>query len=161
MAGGGQRGKAAMSQKGAYLLFADALLLAHTLFVAFIVIGLLFIAAGALCGWRWVRNPWFRLTHLVCIGIVVVQSWLGIVCPLTTWEMALRDKAGVPGYDGSFIAYWLSRILYYAFPDWVFVAAYTAFGLLVAASWFWIRPRPLRSRKPGDDGEETRGSTHP
>ena len=141
-----------MSSTTPYLLLADALLLAHTLFVAFVVVGLLLIAAGGLLGWRWVRNPWFRLTHLVCIGIVVVQSWLGIICPLTTWEMALRDKADAPGYDGSFIAYWLSRILYYAFPEWVFVAAYTAFGLLVAASWFWIRPRPFKDPGTKDDG---------
>ena len=78
-----------------------------------------------------------------------MQSWFGIVCPLTAWEMALRRKAGVPGYDGSFVAYWLSRLLYYSFPDWVFVAVYTAFGLLVVATWLWVRPRSFTDRGPG------------
>ncbi len=147
-----------MSLTGLYLLLADGLLIAHTLFVAFVVIGLLLIAAGGLLGWRWVRNPWFRLVHLVCIGVVVVQSWFGVVCPLTTWEMALRHRAGVPGYDGSFIAYWLSRLLYYSFRDWVFVVAYTAFGLLVAACWLWVRPRPFTGQGTGDGGPREKGA---
>lgn len=147
-----------MISNSSYLLIADALLVAHTLFVAFVMIGLLLVAIGGLLRWRWVRNPWFRLAHLVCIGIVVVQSWFGVVCPLTTWEMALRTKAGVPGYDGSFIAYWLSRFLYYTFPDWVFVTAYTAFGVLVAASWFWVRPRRFSGGGTGGAGNNVPGS---
>ncbi|MBT8088371.1 MAG: DUF2784 domain-containing protein, partial [Gammaproteobacteria bacterium] len=83
-----------MNSNSVLLLIADGLLLLHTLFVLFVVIGLLLIVAGRFLSWDWVRNPWFRLVHLVCIGIVVVQSWFGIVCPLTTWEMALREKAG-------------------------------------------------------------------
>ena len=72
------------------LLAADALLVLHSLFVAFVVCGLLLVIVGGLRGWAWVHNRWFRLAHLVAIGCVVVQSWLGLVCPLTTWEMALR-----------------------------------------------------------------------
>ncbi len=128
-----------------YLLAADLLLFIHALFVAFVVIGLLLIFAGRLRAWSWVRNPWFRLAHLACIAIVVLQSWLGIVCPLTTWEMGLRTRAGDATYAGSFIAYWLGRLLYYEAPEWVFAAAYTAFGSLVAAAWLWVRPRPFRA----------------
>lgn len=124
-----------------YLFVADALLVIHVLFVGFVVFGLLLIVAGGIRGWSWVRNPWFRLTHLVCIGVVVVQSWFGVICPLTTWEMAMRGRAGDATYAGSFIAYWLGELLYYQAPAWVFALAYTAFGLLVVASWLWIRPR--------------------
>jgi polyferredoxin len=139
-----------MSADTAYLLFADILLLTHTLFVLFVICGLFLIVAGRLLSWRWIRNPWFRLTHLVCIGIVVVQSWFGVVCPLTTWEMALRQKAGGLAYDGSFIAYWLSKVLYYQLPGWVFVLAYTLFGLLVLVSWYWVRPDPFGRRGRGN-----------
>ena len=64
-----------------------------------------------------------------------------VICPLTTWEMALRAKAGNTTYSGSFIAHWLQTLLYYDAPAWVFVVCYTRFGLLVVGSWFWVRAR--------------------
>ncbi|MCG8637719.1 MAG: DUF2784 domain-containing protein [Desulfobacterales bacterium] len=124
-----------------YLFTADLILFIHALFIVFLVFGLLLIIAGKLLSWSWVRNPWFRLAHLTGIVIVVIQSWLGIICPLTTWEMALRSKAGSIVYAGSFISYWLKRLVYYQAPEWAFVVCYTTFGLLVAVCWFWIRPR--------------------
>ena len=124
-----------------FLLAADAMLFIHVLFVAFIVFGLLLIFAGKFFSWSWVRNPWFRLAHLVGIGIVVLQSWLGIICPLTIWEISLRSNAGDAVYTGSFISHWLETLLYFQLPEWVFIVCYTAFGVLVVASWFWVRPR--------------------
>ncbi len=122
-------------------LAADLLLVLHASFIAFVIIGLVLVIAGGLFSWSWVRNRRFRIAHLVCIGIVVVQSWLGVICPLTTWEMTLRRRAGDPTYEGSFVAHWLSELIYYEAPWWVFVAAYTAFAALVVLAWFWIRPK--------------------
>ncbi len=127
-----------------HLLAADVLLLMHVLFVAFVVFGLALILLGRPLRWSWVRNPWFRLSHVAAIGVVTLQSWLGVVCPLTTWEMAFRRKAGDATYSGEFIAHWLEQILYYRAPPWVFVVCYTVFAALVVASWFWVRPRPFR-----------------
>jgi hypothetical protein len=120
---------------------ADLVLVSHALFVAFVVFGLVLVIAGKFFAWSWVRNRGFRIAHLVCIGIVVVQSWLGMICPLTTWEMTLRRQAGDAAYEGSFISHWLGELLYYQAPAWVFVMAYTLFGALVLISWFWVRPR--------------------
>ena len=124
-----------------YLLAADAVLALHVLFVAFVVLGLVLILAGKGLQWSWVRNPWFRATHLLAISVVVVQSWLGVICPLTTFEMTLRSRAGGTVYPGSFVAHWLEAILYYQAPPWVFAACYTIFGAAVVGSWFWVRPR--------------------
>lgn len=124
-----------------FLILADALLIVHTMLVAFVILGLVATFAGYFLQWRWVRNFWFRLSHLAVIAIVVLQSWVGVLCPLTAWEMALRAKAGQAGYEGSFIQHWLQSILYYSAPDWVFILAYTVFGALVLASWFLVRPR--------------------
>lgn len=129
-----------------YLIAAEAILVTHALFVAFVIFGLVFILVGKLCSWVWVRNPWFRYAHLAGIGFVVLQSWLGASCPLTTWEMALREHAGDTVYSGTFIAHWLESILYYRLPEWVFVVCYTVFGMLVAATWYWIRPRRFVKR---------------
>lgn len=124
-----------------YLLAADLLLAAHTLFVGFIVAGLVLILAGKIFNWRWVYHFWFRIVHLLAIAFVVLQSWLGLICPLTVWEMQLRARAGDTVYAGSFISHWLERLLYYSAPEWVFVLLYTGFGAAVAASWIWVRPR--------------------
>lgn len=135
----------------AYRIAADLILLTHVLFVAFVVLGLLLILAGRPLGWAWVRNPWFRLAHLAGIGVVVLQAWLGIICPLTTWEGALREKAGDAVYSGAFVAHWLEELLYYQAPPWVFTVAYTVFGGLVGLSWYWVRPRPFRSGAAGSN----------
>jgi hypothetical protein len=124
-----------------FLLAADVLLFGHVLFVAFVVFGLALIFIGKPVDWAWVRNPWFRIAHLAAIGIVVFQSWIGVICPLTTWEMALRERAGEVAYSGSFISHWLETLLYYQAPAWVFTICYTVFAAIVVASWFWVRPR--------------------
>ena len=133
-----------MNSQTLYQLAADLVLFLHVSFVAFVVLGLLLIFAGKAFGWSWIRNPWFRWAHLAAIVVVVVQSWLGVICPLTTLEMALRSRAGESVYPGAFVAHWLETMLYYDAPQWVFAVCYTAFGVLVIASWFWIRPRSFR-----------------
>ncbi len=135
-----------------YLLAADLLLFGHVLFVAFVVFGLVLILTGKVFAWDWVRNTWFRYGHLAAIGIVVLQSWVGVICPLTTWEMALREQAGDVVYSGSFVSHWLESILYFQAPAWVFSVCYTVFAAVVVASWFWVRPRHLtRSQPPGHE----------
>jgi len=99
-----------------YLFFADSVLFIHVLVVAFVVLGLVVTLIGGVAKWAWARNPWFRLTHLACIGTV--------------------DKV----YSGSFIAHWLDNILYYDLPVWVFTFAYSSFGALVLLSWVWVKP---------------------
>jgi hypothetical protein len=139
-----------MESQALYSLVADAILVTHVLFVAFVVLGLILIFVGKFQSWLWVRNPWFRVTHLLGIGVVVLQAWFGVICPLTIWEMDLRSKAGETIYEHSFIAHWLSELLYYQAPSWVFVVCYTVFGGLVLASWFLVRPRVFSKKfKPG------------
>jgi hypothetical protein len=81
--------------------------------------------------------------HLAGIAFVVIQSWAGLFCPLTTLEMWLRGQAGGAQYEGSFIQYWLGRFLYYDAPAWVFVVVYTVFGLLVIITWARFPPQKV------------------
>lgn len=124
-----------------YRALADAVLVAHVGVVLFIVGGLVLIIAGGRLNWPWVRGIRFRVIHLVAIGYVVVTTWFGIDCGLTTLEQWLRLKAGQTTFQGDFIAYWLSKILFYEAPPWAFIAVYTAFGLVVIWSWIAVRPR--------------------
>ncbi len=132
-----------MESSTLFLLAADIILLLHVLLVIFVVTGFILIFVGKLRRWRWVRNRWFRILHLLVVAVVVVQSWFGIICPLTTIEMELRARAGDVVYTGSFISHWLETILYYQAPAWVFVVCYSIFGIVVVGSWFWVRPQPF------------------
>ncbi|MEM1107930.1 MAG: DUF2784 domain-containing protein [Planctomycetota bacterium] len=98
---------------------------------------MLTLLGGAL-KWRWVRNRWFRGLHLLFIAVIVAQAWLGIVCPLTTWEMQLRDAAGQQTYDETFIAHWLGNLLFIQGEWWAFAISYSAFGGLVMVSLWWV-----------------------
>lgn len=141
------RAAAVTGSPALYLLAADAVLVLHVAFVVFVIAGLMLILAGRPLGWGWIRNPWFRIAHVAAIGVVVLQSWVGVICPLTTIEMALRKRAGEAVYQGTFISHWLESLLYYRAPAWVFAVCYTAFGGLVVLSWIWVRPRTLRGNR--------------
>jgi hypothetical protein len=114
----------------------------HSAYVTFVVVGLLILLGRAL-GWKWTRNFWFRVIRLATIAIVVVQAWLGIVCPLTRWENVLRQRAGQATYPGSFIGYWAHELICFGFPPWVFTVCYTLFGLAVLATLVFVPPRWL------------------
>ncbi len=121
-------------------LLADLILIVHFAVVLFIVGGLALIWAGAGLGWRWVRHFWFRIAHLAAILFVAGEALLGIWCPLTVWEDALRGTRAETG----FIARWVHRILFYSFPEWVFTIAYTLFALAVIATFYLVRPASRR-----------------
>ena len=124
-----------------YQLLADAVLSLHVAIVVFVVGGLVLIILGNLRAWRWVNALSFRLAHLAAIAVVVAEAWFGTACPLTALEMWLRAKARATTYTGSFIEHWLQRILYYEASSWVFTIAYSLFGLVVAAAWWYFPPR--------------------
>ena len=95
-----------MSQ-GALTVAADLTLIAHAAFIVFVVAGQGLILAGWMLGWRWPRNPPFRLAHAGAIALVVLESWFGVTCPLTWLEFRLRAAAGSPLAADSFVGYWL------------------------------------------------------
>lgn len=85
-----------------YRITADAVMLLHFAFVAFVVGG------GLLVVWRrtvaWLHVP------LVLYGSSL--EFFGWVCPLTPLEQRLRIAAGDAGYTGGFIDHYLGGILY-------------------------------------------------
>jgi polyferredoxin len=126
-------------------LLADFILVVHFAFVAFVVGGFALILAGAAAGWGWVRNRTFRYAHLAAIVFVAAEALVGAACPLTVWENLLR-RASPEG--PSFVAHWVSRLLYYDLPAWVFTTVYVVFASAVAVT-LWLIP-------PGGDRERER-----
>ena len=122
-----------------YGVLADVVVAIHALYVGFVIFGLVAILVGYARNWRWVRNPYFRIAHLAAIGLVCLEAIVGMVCPLTNLENALRVAAGQSTYRADFIGYWLDRLIFYDFPPLVFTIVYLAFGALVLAT-FWLIP---------------------
>jgi len=127
-----------------YALLADLVVFIHALFVLFVVVGQALILTGWLLHCHWTRGLVFRVSHLVAIAVVVVEAWLGMLCPLTTLEYELRIRAGQEGHDISFIGYWLNRLLFYSAPEWVFTLVYTLFAVLVITTFVFYPPNRKR-----------------
>jgi hypothetical protein len=119
---------------------ADALLVGHFLIAAFITGGLLLIWLGAALGWRWVRNPCFRLLHLAAIIVVALEALLGAACPLTLWEDLLRGGL----HPRSFVGRWVQALLYYDAPERLFTALYVVWALATLVA-LWLVPPTKRA----------------
>ncbi len=119
-------------------MLADTVLIFHFLYVMFVVGSLPLIWLGAWLGWTFVRNRWFRFLHLGSILFVVIESSMGVVCPLTQWENALRQTES----GGSFIQRGLHAILFYTVPEMVLTLIYFGFATLVIVTFRWIPPLP-------------------
>jgi len=122
---------------------ADAVLVMHFGIAAYITLGMVVIPLGAAMGWRWVRMRLLRLLHLGAVAFVAFEAVLGIACPLTLMEDALRGA--VRGDDG-FVERWLGRILYWDFPAWVFTASYVLLALLAWMMWHRVPPDRAKPR---------------
>jgi hypothetical protein len=118
-------------------LAADVVLIVHFGFVLFVVGGLVAIWCGAVLRWSWVRAFWFRVTHIAAICFVAAESLMGVVCPLTLWEDALRGRSSESG----FIARWVHAVLFYNLPEWIFTMIYVGFAGIVIVTYWLVPPR--------------------
>jgi hypothetical protein len=131
-----------------YGILADAVVVAHFAYVLFVILGLLAVLIGRLLGWNWTRRFWFRVIHLSMIAIVVAEAWLGITCPLTTWENSLRKLAGKATYEGDFVGRWAHELVFLDISQEKLTPFYTVFGLLVLLSFLVSPPRWPQRRVP-------------
>lgn len=81
---------------------ADAVLILHLAFIAFVVLG------GSLV-LRWPRLAWVHLPAVVWGALVEVAGW---ICPLTPLEDFLRRAAGEEAYAGDFLERHLLALIY-------------------------------------------------
>ncbi len=135
---------------------ADLVVFLHVLYVAYVVVGQLVIVVAGTFRWEWGRNPWFRFSHLLAIGIVVLEEAMGWVCPLTTWEQQLRALAGQPWRADTFMARIAHELLFskdvnYNWPPIMFTTVHVAFGVIVLQALLLYPPRWFR-RTPTSRG---------
>jgi Protein of Unknown function (DUF2784) len=116
-----------------YRVLADAVVVVHLGFIAF-------VAGGPLLAWRRPRLIWWHLPALAWAGWGVV---VGVTCPLTPLEQHLRRLAGQEGYEGGFVDHYLEGVVY---PGEHLVLARGAVALLIAAGYVGLGRRVLLGR---------------
>jgi Protein of Unknown function (DUF2784) len=136
-----------------YSVLADMVVAIHLAYVSYVVFGQLLIVIGIPLGWRWVRNFWFRISHLAMIVVVAMEALAKFECPLTTWEYQLLAASGTEAEHRSLVGRLMHNLMFFDCSDqsWVWPWIYcTAAGLVF--STFVLAPptcpeffsRPLR-----------------
>jgi hypothetical protein len=82
-----------------YRIAADGLVVLHTLFVLFVVLGGFLVL-------RWPHVAWLHLPAAVWGALI---EFTGCICPLTPLEKSFRSEAG---YTGGFINHYIVPLLY-------------------------------------------------
>ena len=85
-----------------YLLSADLVLIVHLAFIIFVMLG----------GFLVLRRPRLIWLHLPTVVWGALSEFLGVICPLTPLETALRELGGGSGYEGDFIAHYITAVIY-------------------------------------------------
>jgi hypothetical protein len=135
-----------------YLILADLLVILHLAFVAFVVLGGLFV-------FRWRRAAWVHLPAALWGFLIELFGW---ICPLTPLEVRLRRLGGEAGYSGGFVEHYLLPVLY---PQGLTRTHQIILGTLVVAvnggvyGWWLLRRRRQRlaSRARPEDRNQVNG----
>lgn len=85
-----------------YEFLAATIAIAHLVFVVFAMFGGLLV----------LRYPQMLWLHLPALLWGVTVQWADWICPLTPLENYFRLRSGKAGFEGGFIEYWISKILY-------------------------------------------------
>ena len=121
-----------------YRLLADAVLILHLGFIAFVVLGGLLV----------LRRPRIAWLHLPAVAWGAWIEFSGSICPLTPLEIDLRERGGETTYRGGFIEHYVTALIY---PEGLNRTQQVALGALVlvlnAAIYGWLLWRRRRTRQ--------------
>ena len=116
---------------------SDIVLILHFCIVIFIILGFFLVPIGYKLNWEWLRNVKLRSLHLGLICLVALETFLGVKCPLTIIEIKLNNL----NYSKTFIAYWISRVLYWDLPTQFFIVLYSLCVLWAILMWTIFPPK--------------------
>ena len=111
-----------------YRFAADAVVLLHVAFIAFVVLG------GLLA----LRHRWVAALHVPAAVWAVLIELFGWICPLTPLEVQLRIAGGEAGYRGGFVDNYIVPLVYPASLTQGVQFALAAFVLLVNAAIYAV-----------------------
>ena len=114
---------------------AEGVVLVHFLWIVFVVTGAFFL---------WRTRRW-KYVHLAAVLYSLGIEIYGWICPLTHLEQWLWGRAGIASYEGSFISYYLEKIIYLRVPRWLLVST-VALLLIVTVYLYFFRNRPAETK---------------
>ena len=120
-----------------FYLISDIVLILHFCIVIFITLGFVLVPVGYTLNWEWLRNIKIRSLHLGLICLVALETFLGVNCPLTIIEIKLNNL----NYSKTFIAYWISRVVYWDLPTQFFIVLYSLCVLWAILMWTIFPPK--------------------
>lgn len=85
-----------------YLALADAVLIVHLLYIAWVIFGAIFTRG----------RPWLGTIHIATILWGIVAETTSAPCPLTLAENWFETRAGVAPYHGPFLLHHLDAAVY-------------------------------------------------
>ncbi|RKZ47507.1 MAG: DUF2784 domain-containing protein [Gammaproteobacteria bacterium] len=100
-------------------LLADLVLIAHLLFIIFVIFGGLIVL-------KWHRAMWL---HIPCAIWGALIEFFGWICPLTYLENYFRQLGNGGSYEGGFIQHYLMPIIY---PQGLTTGIQILLGVIVA-----------------------------
>ncbi len=113
-----------------YKILADLVVIIHFLWIVFLLTGVL-----------WGRkNRFIKIFHICGLIFALFLQSLDLYCPLTHLETWLRTKHDPSlSYEGSFIVYYLEKLIYIEVSQWIIFALTVL--LVVLNYFFYIRKR--------------------
>ena len=118
------------------IIFSEIVLFFHFIVFLFITVSFFLIPFGYFQKWKWVKNKYYRLTHLVLMGIILIETILGFMCPLTILENFLRNNIEVDNNLTQII----HQIMYWNLPNYQFIILYILSFSYLIFLWFFFKP---------------------
>ncbi len=118
------------------IVFANIISVLHFCIFLFITLCCLLIPLGYKLKWNWVKIRKLRLLHVIMMGFITIETILGIVCPLTSLEIFLRDENKV----GNILNKIIHEIMYWDLPASYFIIIYVLCFLYLIFLWIYFKP---------------------
>ena len=118
------------------ILFSEIVLLFHFCIFLFVILSFFLIPFGYYQKWEWVKNKYYRLIHLVLMGIIFIETILGFMCPLTILENFLRNDIEI----NNKITQIIHQVMYWNLTTYQFTILYLLSLLYLIFLWFFFKP---------------------
>ena len=123
------------------MILSEIVLLLHFSIFLFMILSFILIPYGYYKNWEWVKNIYFRSIHLILMGIILIETILGFMCPLTILENFLRANKKIDNIFSKII----HQIMYWDFTNYQFIILYLLSLSYIIFLWFFFRPSQNKS----------------
>lgn len=113
-----------------YLALADAILIVHLLYIAWVIFGAIFTRG----------RPWLAGVHIATIIWGIITETTSAPCPLTIAENWCEARAGIPPFHGPFLLHCLDATVYPNVP----LRLLVTIAVLVCCFNLWIYVQRFR-----------------